>query len=96
MRTASRIPALLFGEKVGQVNTGNNYTAEPVTRERLAKLDRDAMVGFYKERFSNAADFTFMMVGAFKVDEALPLRGALCRLAAVHRHAAPARRRTSA
>ena len=66
-------PGLLFGEKVGQVNSGNNYTADPVTRERLAKLDRDAMVRLYKERFSNAADFTFMMVGAFKVDEALPL-----------------------
>ncbi len=66
-------PGLLFREKVGQVNTGNNYTAEPVTRERLAKLDRDAMVRLYKERFSNAADFTFLMVGAFKLDEALPL-----------------------
>ena len=66
-------PALLFGEKVGQVNTGNKYTAEPVTRERLAKLDRDAMAALYKERFANAADFTFLMVGAFKIDEALPL-----------------------
>ena len=31
------------------------------------------MLAFYRERFSNAADFTFFMVGAFKVDEALPL-----------------------
>ena len=31
------------------------------------------MASFYQERFSNAADFTFFMVGAFKVDEALPL-----------------------
>jgi zinc protease len=31
------------------------------------------MVSFYKQRFSNAADFTFFMVGAFKVDEAVPL-----------------------
>ncbi len=80
-------PGLLFGEKVGQVNSGNNYTADPLTRERLAKLDRDAMVRLYKERFSNAADFTFVMVGAFKVEEALPLAGALRRLAAVNRHA---------
>jgi zinc protease len=33
------------------------------------------MLGFYKQRFANAADFTFFMVGAFKVDEALPLIG---------------------
>lgn len=66
-------PNLLFGEKVGEVNSGSNYTADPVTRDRLAKLDRNAMASLYKARFSNAADFTFVMVGAFKVDEALPL-----------------------
>ena len=31
------------------------------------------MIGFYRDRFSNAADFTFFMVGAFKIDEAIPL-----------------------
>ena len=66
-------PSLLFGEKVGQVNTGNHYTAEAITTERLAKLDRDAMAAYYRDRFSNAADFTFLMVGNFKVDEVLPM-----------------------
>ena len=68
-----RNPALLYGEKVSQVNSSNHYISEPVTLERLAKLDRHAMAAFYKERFSNAADFTFLMVGTFKIDEALPL-----------------------
>jgi zinc protease len=31
------------------------------------------MLSFYKARFANAADFTFYMVGAFKIEEALPL-----------------------
>ena len=31
------------------------------------------MASFYKARFANAADYTFFMVGAFKLDEALPL-----------------------
>jgi zinc protease len=66
-------PALLYGEKVAQVNSGNHYTAQPITLERLAQLDRDAMATFYRERFSNAADFTFLMVGTFKIGEALPL-----------------------
>jgi len=64
---------MLFRDKVGQVNASNHYTAEPMTRERVAKLDRDAMASLYEQRFSNAADFTFLMAGAFKVDEALPL-----------------------
>jgi zinc protease len=31
------------------------------------------MLSFYRQRFSNAADFTFFMVGAFKVDDAVPM-----------------------
>jgi zinc protease len=66
-------PGLLFGEKVGQVNTSNHYTAQAVTPARLATLDRNAMAGFFRERFSNAADFGFILVGAFKADEVIPL-----------------------
>jgi zinc protease len=68
-----RNPGALFGEKLAEVNSSGHYTARPLTLERIAKLDRAAMVAFYKERFANAADFTFFMVGAFKVDAAVPL-----------------------
>jgi len=68
-----RDPGAVYGEKVAEINTGGHYSAKPITLERIAKLDRAAMVSFYKARFANAADFTFFMVGAFKVDEALPL-----------------------
>jgi zinc protease len=66
-------PNAVFGDKLSEVNTGKHYTSRPLTVERIAALDRPAMVSFYKERFANAADFTFFMVGTFKVDEALPL-----------------------
>ena len=68
-----RSPGQAFGEKVDAVNTQNHYTSEPLTPEQVASLDRARMLAFYKARFSNAADFTFFMVGAFKVDTALPL-----------------------
>ncbi len=68
-----RSPGQAFGEKVEAVNTSNHYTAEPLTAEVVARLDREKMLSFYKARFSNAADFTFFMVGAFNVDTALPL-----------------------
>ncbi len=68
-------PTALWSEKVAMVNTGGHYSAEPVTVERLSKLDREAIVSFYRQRFSNAADFTFFIVGAFKLDEAIPLVG---------------------
>ena len=68
-----RDPGQVFSEKVAEVNSSGHYTARPLTPERIAKLDRAAMAAFYKARFSNAADFTFFMVGSFKLDEALPL-----------------------
>jgi zinc protease len=66
-------PTAVFGDKLGQVLTMGHYTAKPLTVDRIASLDRPAMVSFYRERFSNAADFTFFMVGAFAVNDALPL-----------------------
>ncbi|HTM25858.1 MAG TPA: insulinase family protein [Vicinamibacterales bacterium] len=66
-------PQTLFSDKLEQVNTSNHYTSKPLTAERVAALDRAKMIKFYRDRFSNAADFTFFMVGAFKSDEALPL-----------------------
>ena len=77
----------MFGEKLTQVNTSNHYTAQPLTPERVDALDREKMIAFYRERFANAADFTFFMVGAFKVDEVAAAAGAVCRIAAVDRQA---------
>ncbi len=66
-------PGLLFREKVSQVNTTGHFTAQPLTLARIGTLDRAAMAAFYKVRFSNAADFTLFVVGAFKLEEAVPL-----------------------
>jgi zinc protease len=66
-------PEAVFGDKVEEVNTSNHYTSRPLTVERVNTLDRQKMADFYKQRFSNAAGFTFFMVGAFKIDDAVPL-----------------------
>jgi zinc protease len=66
-------PGTVFSDKIEEINSSDHYTAKPLTPERVNALDHDKMVAFYKQRFSNAADFTFFMVGAFNLDEALPL-----------------------
>jgi zinc protease len=66
-------PTAVFGDKLGQVLTMGHYTSRPLTVERINALDRAAMVTFYRERFSNAADFSFFLVGTFTVDEVLPM-----------------------
>ncbi|MGC4081398.1 MAG: insulinase family protein [Vicinamibacterales bacterium] len=68
-----RSPGQAFGEKVDAINTSNHYTSEPLTAEKIATLDRAKMLAAYRQRFANAADFTFFMVGAFKTDDVLPL-----------------------
>jgi zinc protease len=68
-----RNPGVAFSDKIAAVNTMGHYSSTPLTADRIATLDRAAMVEIYKARFSNAADFTFFMVGAFTVDQAVPL-----------------------
>ena len=68
-----RSPGQVFGERLEQINSSNHYTAEPLTAGGLASLDRAKMLSFYRARFANAADFTFFMVGTFKLDAAIPL-----------------------
>jgi zinc protease len=66
-------PGQVFSERVRALNTLNHYTSRPFKAEDINKLDPEAMLKFYQERFANAANFTFFFVGAFKVDEVAPL-----------------------
>jgi zinc protease len=66
-------PSVVFGDKVEDLNSSGHYTAKPLTVERINQLDRAKMVSFYHDRFSNAPDFTFFIVGAFKVEDTVPM-----------------------
>jgi zinc protease len=66
-------PGRVFAERLSELNSCEHYTSRPLTEPRIASLDRQKMVSFYRERFANAADFTFFMVGTFTIDTAVPL-----------------------
>ncbi|HXG90128.1 MAG TPA: insulinase family protein [Vicinamibacterales bacterium] len=66
-------PGFVFNERVDQINTSNHYSAKALTVADIGALDLEVMQRFYRERFSNAADFTYFIVGAFTVDEITPL-----------------------
>jgi zinc protease len=66
-------PGYVFNERVEQVNTTNHYSAKALTSADVQQLDMEAMTRFYRDRFSNAADFTYFIVGAFSVPEITPL-----------------------
>jgi zinc protease len=66
-------PGYVFSERVDQVNTANHYSARSLTPADVPKLDMEAMARFYRDRFSNAADFTYFIVGAFTIEEITPM-----------------------
>jgi len=69
-------PGAVFAERVRRINTIDHYTARSLKVEDLAALDRERMLAFYRERFANAANFTFFFIGAFQVDDVAPLLAA--------------------
>lgn len=69
-------PGAVFAERVRRINTMDHYSARALRVEALAALDRERMLAFYRERFANAANFTFFFAGAFQVDDIAPLLAA--------------------
>ena len=66
-------PGAVFGERVHRLATMDHYSVRPMRSDDLGRLDMTRMIGYYAERFKNAADFTFFFVGAFTVDQITPL-----------------------
>jgi zinc protease len=66
-------PQFVFSQRVAAINTDNHFTSKSLTAEDIAKLDPEAMMRFYTDRFANAANFTFFFVGAFKEAEITPM-----------------------
>jgi len=69
-------PGAVFGERVRMLNTVNHYTARSMKVEDVDALDQAKMEAFYKSQYANAADFTFIFVGAFDVAKLEPLLAA--------------------
>ena len=66
-------PGSVFGERVRCVTTTNHYTCRQLKVEDIPTLNADRMYAFYQQLYANAADFTFFVVGSFKVEEMVPL-----------------------
>jgi zinc protease len=51
----------------------NHPRAQPPSLAMLEGVDLDTAFDFYQDRFADAGDFTFVLVGAFELDEIRPL-----------------------
>ena len=68
-----RNPAYALTEAVSRVTTNGHYAFRIPGLRDLTDIDPAVMARFYRERFANAADFTFVVVGGFDVATITPL-----------------------
>lgn len=61
-------PRAVYAMVVGDTMNSNHPRTKAWTTDTLEKLDLDASLAFYKERFANAADFTMLFTGAFELE----------------------------
>jgi zinc protease len=66
-------PNVVFGERVSTINLSGHYTTAVPTVERIARLDLEAVLDFYKASFADLSGVRFVMVGSFQVEQILPL-----------------------
>ncbi len=66
-------PRYVFSEKVRELTTSGHYTARGLTPAAVESLDLEVMRRIHRERYGNAADFTFFIAGAFTEAEIVPM-----------------------
>jgi zinc protease len=66
-------PEFAFSEMVNKLMTQDHPRARTPTPEQLESVSLDTAMRFYKERFADMGDFTFVFVGSIEPDVMRPL-----------------------
>jgi zinc protease len=70
---AAADPESVYHDSVMAIMYDHHPRREPMSLEDLDKMDMKTAVDFYKDRYAEAGDFTFVFVGSFTLDEIRPL-----------------------
>jgi zinc protease len=73
LTNAQRSPEYQFSRDTQKALWKDNPRHTPPTPEDIAKVDYAKGLAFYKDRFGDATDFTFVIVGSAKIDQLKPL-----------------------
>lgn len=73
MANASADPRKAFSDSITIAMANRNPRVMPQDLEYLNKVDYKMVMDFYKNRFADASDFTFIFTGNIKAEEAKPL-----------------------
>ena len=66
-------PAFAFNAALESALRQDHPRARPFTADDVDKIDFEKAVAFYRDRFADAGDFTFVFVGAFDLETMKPL-----------------------
>jgi len=69
----SAMPDTVFSEALDAALTQNHPRAQPLTLANLNQMNLERSLAFYKDRFADASDFTFVFVGSFDLATMRPL-----------------------
>jgi len=66
-------PESVFSDKMQVTLSRGHFRRRPTTPALLDEVDLKTVEAVWRDRFADASQFTFVLVGAFKVDEIRPL-----------------------
>jgi zinc protease len=73
LENRNRSPEAAFQDTLQVTLARHHPRARPITSDVIAALELDAGLAFYRDRFGDVGDFTFVFVGAFDLDRIRPL-----------------------
>jgi zinc protease len=73
LENQSRDPESAFQDTMQVTLAQHHFRARPITTPLLTEIDLERSLNIYRERFANAGDFTFVLVGNFAPDSVKPL-----------------------
>jgi zinc protease len=65
-------PQAEFADTINVTMAGYHPRARPITADAFDRIDLDRALGIYRDRFADASDFTFFIIGDFDIDSIRP------------------------
>jgi zinc protease len=67
-------PQVIFQDTLSKIISLNSPRVIAVPSDaQMDQVNLDRLISIFKDRFADASDFTYLMVGNFKIDEVIPL-----------------------
>jgi zinc protease len=73
LQNRSADPGAAFDDTLEVTLAQHHFRARPLTSGTLDAMNLQRSLGFYRDRFAHAGDFTFVFVGSFQPDSLRPL-----------------------